>query len=396
MSSLSLICVQDIRVSGKSDFFKKMFSLLLSALLVLSIFRVPFIEIGFSTLVLLLFTPYSCIKIIKNKHFSCAIPISLYFLYTIFFSNQTTAVDVVTKIVLLIHLVGAFNGTIDFKFLTKSICAIACILTVLVMIQTILYYTLRINLVYLHPAFVLEENQSDVIKQYTISGLYRPSAIFLEPSHYAQFSVVALAICLFYKKDFKKALFIAFGCLLTTSGIGIVACFVAFLFYVLFDEKFKGKRLKIVIASFIVLLVLLAVLYQFNFFRSALQRITGSVDGYNAIEGRLFWWDSTIGSLNTKELLFGVRDRIKPEDLYMTGFMEIIFKHGIVGFILLVSFILFIILHKKKVLVSFLGILYISLMLFANLSSLISMAFWMCVICSFPIRVFYRKKIMYE
>ena len=374
-------------IDGKKSFFKSVFSFFLSIVLVTAIIRVPFFEIGLSTFFLIISLPYALYKISINKRFDCVIPVFLFAIITTIFSNNLTYTVVLSKLVFCIHLVGAFNGTIDYGFFSQSTETIACILTIMMMIQTICYYLFKINIVYLKPEYVLSENQSDVIKQYTILGFYRPSAIFLEPSHYAHFTIIALSLSLFYKHNIKKSLFIALGCLLTTSGLGIAMCFGAFVFYILFDERFRKKRFITIMIGLFVLLFIFLLLFQFEFFKMAFLRIVSEETGENAIKGRLFWWGSLFESFGAIELFFG--SKIPIDNVYITGFMKIIYNHGIIGYLSLFNIIFFIILKKKSIMVTFLGILFLLLIIFANIYNLIFMSFWICTLFAYP---FTRKE----
>jgi len=82
------------------------------------------------------------------------------------------------------------------------------------------------------------------------SAFYRPSAFFLEPSHFAVYCIPVIVTTLFSrtgdeKRERQIALFISTGVLLSTSGMGIGVVIICWAFYLLFIFGRKGENRKL-------------------------------------------------------------------------------------------------------------------------------------------------------
>ena len=287
-------------------------------------------------------------------------------------------------VIVLIHIYGAIQGSLKIHVMRKTVETVAVIGTACVILQTAVYYLLSLRFTFLIPGLILEENQ-EIIYEFlgAQDGMFRPSAFFLEPSHYTQYCCIALLSTLFpegeQKANIKKALWILLGCLLTTSGMGIALCVGIFGWYVLFTRRKKGTKLISLIGWSLALVAAFLVLMQFDFFANSLQRIFGEVDGYNAIWGRTLFWDQYIGSMNGSELWIGKGVVEMPED-YMTGLMELIYCYGYVGVAFLLAVFVYLFAKGHNNMTRCLCVMYCSLMFIANIFSFLSMTFWICLI----------------
>lgn len=364
---------------------RSVYTVIIALLPVIMIYNVPLVDKGMSTVLLGILTPFALRYILRIRKFSRTLPVLSLFLYMLLRSQEDSE-NAIVMAVALIHILGIFGGSINVSVMRRTIEKTAVFASILVIIQTISYYVLHIRLQFLIRELVLSANQGALS---TSSGtLYRPSAIFLEPSHFAQFATVALMSVLFPqeggKVNLRRALFIALGCMLTTSGMGIVLCTATFLVYLLFrahQEKATSRIFKIIGGTAVGVIVFF-VLMRFSFFYNAVRRIFGEVDGYNAIWGRTLFWDSTIGQMSGNDLAWGYGSSMLPSK-YMTGLMEVIYCYGYVGLGLLGFTILCSGIQNRQNRMSvFLCVAYAGLMTIANLYSFISLTFWLTVIGS--------------
>lgn len=289
--------------------------------------------------------------------------------------------DQLFLIMAMINIVGFCFNSIDSVKLRKYIEAVAMINSFLVILQAFSHYVLGFNLILVNETLLNEG-----VQLASINGtLYRPSALFLEPAHFAEYCAIALISVLFPNDNgrakLKKAVFITIGCLLTTSGIGIAIVLGIFGWYVLFTRrKHRTKIIYLVLWAFIIAIVAVF-LFQIPFFRLAIQRVFGEVDGYNAFRGRFWAWDIVIGQMKGSTLLwgYGSPDFFKG---YMTGIMQIIVQYGVAGLILFSFLFLYVSLKGRTNYIVIGSVVYCGMMIVANLTSAYSMIFYTSVVYS--------------
>lgn len=318
---------------------------------VLYLFNVPFLNISLGTVLLIAFLPYSGLYIVgwfrqkgkDPKNFVGMLLFAVFYLYVCLRSGGGVN-TIVLSIATLIHIWGMFCGSVQVDKILRILVTYAMISAGLVLIQTVAYYLLNWRIQYLPQVFVHEQFQESYIFR-DEGGLFRPSALFLEPSHFAQYCCFAIISVLFPsegKADVERAIVIAIGCVLTTSGMGIaLTCGIAVWFFIveyLINGKIKNYRPWKIVLFGLACAVGIFLVVQIPFIKTALQRIFSSVDGYNAIAGRLGLWKlkEAIGTMNFVPLLFGYNNTAMYE-YYLTGLVDTIYKYGIVGLLLEIS-----------------------------------------------------------
>lgn len=275
---------------------------------------------------------------------------------------------------------AAISGVIDFKAFTRAWIAVAAVGCVLILVQYVCYYALDFHL-QLIPTQLFREGSDQwmgLAETGKISILgnptktYRPSSIFMEPSHMALFCVPAQLMLLFSPgvtwRRFALAVLLTVGVVASTSGLGIVLCMGLWFVYmalfcgesmgdkpILFIKGFtiperqfkgvpiKGKRygaftfrgltvrpINIVLVGSLFLVAVL--MYAFvEVFRDSINRILFSQDGYNAISGRTNSGMLAVSKLQGSEWLWGKAVEGSEANGYMSGLFESLYEYGIVG-----------------------------------------------------------------
>lgn len=327
-------------------------------------------------------------------------PVILFSLYKIVHGGFAFF-DIAREGLFCFFLLVAASGLMDHKKFITCIGAIATAASVLIIFQYIFYYLFDFHL-QLVPTSLLLDNAEQWIGmaqtgRISIKGnwmkLYRPSAFFLEPAHMALYCTPTVLLLLLSPKANKKRLALAalitIGVFASTSGIGIALCLgFWFLYFALYcgeqdpraelklwklkikeirikDFHFKGiskgvLKIKpftikgwtirpINLLLMIALVVGVVLLYCFvGVFRSSINRILFSGNGYNAIAGRVEAGATAVSRLNFIELLFGARGAHPEADWYMSAFFSTIFDYGMLGFIFSYLFYLFSLLKLKR------------------------------------------------
>lgn len=324
----------------------------------------------------------------RNKGMSI-LPILITYLYFII-RKQGQYTDQLLLIMALINITGFCYSGLNSSKIKKFILYIAMLNVLLVIIQTVLHYSVGYNMSFINESFL-----KDGVNAGTFGGtLFRPSGLFLEPAHFSEYCLMALVSLLFPEEEKKPnlmtAFFISIGCLLTTSGIGIFYVAAIWGWFVLFTKRKSGTRILYLLLWSILGLIIIVILIQIPFFRLAIQRVFGKVDGYNAINGRLWAWDSVIGKMEGAVLIWGYGSSAFFKG-YMTGLMQIIVQYGLAGVVIFTIPFIYCSIHARTNYVILSSLTYCSLMIVANLSSVYSMVFYSGIVLADTIRILKEK-----
>lgn len=386
----------------------KGYALFISVLPVLMMYKVPVAGIGVSTTMIIVSFFYAAAVIFydilrnqwKLRIAKIVIPFVLYLLYVVI-KSAGDAVNMIQTMLIIIHIVAFSTGAVNAECLKRNIILIAVLAAFLTMFQTALHYLFGVHLPGILPDFCLDSLQyyrSFILTGYQeMSSLYRPSAFFLEPSHLTQYSFVALLLCLFHgRKQYAAAICISLGMVATTSGMGIMLAggiWFLFIWDMIRKSEVSGRMIKIV-GCLLGTITVMCILYQFEFFRSALQRVFSPVQysqkNYNAIWGRTLYWSTYISPMGGKDLIFGF-GYIHLPDIYFTGLMEVIYCSGIIGVILYYFAMI-------KTAICYQGIsrlvaaILCGLMLVANSTSIIWMTYYIGIMVVFGLERYLGQK----
>ncbi len=173
-----------------------------------------------------------------------------------------------------------------------------------------------------------------------IYGLFRPSAFFLEPAHFAHYCSIGLACMVFRSRkamNWKTAM-VTGAIVLSTSGIGIAA--ISLIWGTVFVYEAKSLSQNAVLRNFMILILFPAaflVLYLgVPFFHQTVSRMTGAGNaGDNALLGRLGNWER-VKQLEGISKWFGKGYKNLPtfgagNTYYFTGFLELCYCQGVLG-----------------------------------------------------------------
>lgn len=258
---------------------------------------------------------------------------------------------------------AVINGLFDIKKLLKYCRYIAIVATMLIILQYFCFYLLdfHLQLVAIPLLDPSSEQWFGLIRTGMIGvtgtrlAFYRPSAFFLEPSHFAIFCIPVVATTLFSctgdeKKERMTALFVSIGVLLSTSGMGIGALVFCWGIYLGFFYGQKGKACTIKLSKLFnvrsillvaaLLLLLVALYLGVPFVRQSVQRIfvAGGNSSITAIEGRTLTGKKSLTMLQGVRRFVGFGDIYDISDWNMAAFYFVTFRFGWIGTALFYSF----------------------------------------------------------
>lgn len=354
----------------------KIYAFIIAILPCVMMYKVPIIEKGASTVIvlacaILLLSTFNQI----DKHNAILLLPCIIFILFVVYRSAGEWIEIVLQISVFIHLYAICSNVMNISAFKKYVMNISMIASACVIFQYLSYILMNYHIPMIAFDFCLDDLAYYRYKPLG-GAMYRPSAFFLEPSHMAQYLMLGLALCLLDKqKNYKQAIIITIGMLATTSGMGIVMLICIWgWFYCSQVFQNQNFKLKNILLGAIAALTVVSIATSIPAIQRILARIFGSFGGessdYNAIHGRLFWWNTYISGLNGKDLLIGKGTAALPDD-YLTGFMEILYAYGIIGVFLYYNMLLYL-LHKSNNAFSSCTILLVGgLMFFANLTGFI-------------------------
>lgn len=279
------------------------------------------------------------------------------------FIHGISVIYLLREMVQLVVYLAVINGLVDMREFLKFCRIIAVFATILIIVQYFCFYILGFHLQLVAIPLLNPDNSQwfGLIRTGLIAvtgkriSFYRPSSIFLEPSHFAIFCIPVIVTTLFSRTGDEKrerliALFVSGGVLLSTSGMGIGIVTLCWAFYLVFFFGQKGKartvEWKKLFSNRSIMLAVLFVFVMFlllafvPFLRKSVTRIffSGAGSKHSAIEGR------TLTGINSLKLMQGIRKLIGFGDIYdisdwnMAAFFFVTFRFGWLGTALFYSF----------------------------------------------------------
>ncbi|BCK43657.1 hypothetical protein DAT299_12210 [Streptococcus suis] len=303
----------------------KLYTWALVLLPLVSIYGISEINLDFGTLALLLLLPFVINeqgKIVLEKRivfpwllYAIYIVISLYF-PTIFgketyLTNGSMYVRAFKNILyIFILILSTSRGIINKDYFVQIYLKITKICTYYIFIQAALYYTIRFNLPGYINIMLVAEGYGERL-DVTSFSLFRPTSLFYEPAHFFEYVVIGVIIYLFRyketpKNDIFNAIFLAFGIVLSTSGMGILTIAGIFGFWLLQQlsrTKFIRVRKEIFFLT-VIGLIAVAFFLQSGFGQSVLSRLFDTGTNYSALDGRTEIYER-IFSFDTGRVLLG-------------------------------------------------------------------------------------------
>lgn len=331
--------------------FDKIYHICMALLPVLYIYNFPVIHFSVGTILLLVFTPHSMIYIfMRNRQYQRInlLIFFIFYLYLIIRGNNDIK-NIILMMSAFINICGMVNGSLRGKYFRDIIETFAVISFAVVLVQTLLHYVMHQNISFVFFSLLqnaYKERYSDVVYH---TALFRPTGFFLEPSHYSEYCLFALISILFPENEnanMKKAIIVAMGIVITTSGMGILFTGVIFCWYLLLNPGNIKVKIKRFFKWGFLLGCMLLLLNFIPFFRSALDRVFSTDDkGYNAVEGRTGHWSEAIRSLHDNAVYIG-HGAEKDFGKYLTGLPDTLYHYGIIGLVLQILIFAFMLLRK--------------------------------------------------
>lgn len=241
----------------------------------------------------------------------------------------------------------------DYKLAVKTLEAFSILCAVFIIIQYVAHYSLGINIMGVYSPLTSAEGYADYDFNRMYKILFRPSAFFFEPAHFASYEFVYLCYLLSHPNEkyrLSKLGIIIIGILLSTSGTGFAILPVLIIFSIFIQYKngnFNLYFLQKLIFTILTLSIILLLYFNTDFGAASLQRILNT--------------DGTLGTSATGRLQSGAYELFKqlpqtlqyigcgfgnrPTSVYFPSLYAILYGDGYIG---LCVFILMLLIYFMK------------------------------------------------
>lgn len=209
-------------------------------------------------------------------------------------SEASIILRAVKNILYIFILINSITCEIvEYKYLKKIYLVIARISTYYILFQSVMYYGFKRIIPGYIKYFLISESYGERLQE-TNFLLYRPTSLFYEPSHYLEFIVIALIICLFdeyilTKKNVYDAVLITIGILMSTSGMGIVSLVIIWGIWIIYRlKKLHSYKIQLRVFVLFACIILGAILFmKTNYATKIVSRLfSSSANTYSATDAR--------------------------------------------------------------------------------------------------------------
>jgi hypothetical protein len=333
---------------------RKLFTLCVSILPILAVYKSPIGSVDLATFCILILSPVVLYRYIVNKKsipglflvLLIYIGISTVFCLldgTIYSSIQLIVLRTGKFIFLVsIGLLGIKNRMFDYQYAIKILDNVAMWTSLIVVLQFISYIVLGTSFSAIIYPLAIVDISSNADMYMNMRSMFRPSSLFLEPSHFFQYVVLYFTILLFKKtndrnpNDMRKALFITMATIMSTSGMGILILAVEWtLWYIMcfVEKKSIGGVLKLFIIFFVAM-VAVPLIFNTNTVSQTIMRVFTTQKGANAIYARSVGYNELL-NLDWGSVVFGNGyGNILPYT-YFNSISYTIWTSGIIGALLI-------------------------------------------------------------
>jgi len=351
--------------------FRNFIPTIIGILPFLSQYRIPWINLNLGLLMVLLISSWGLINMIYTRSFINWLPGIVYLVIGYLLVNVIVTSEGLVKLIIFLYGIIPImwlcnNGLIDIQKIERTIIVVSVLASIVVFVQYFTYYgfglTLTTGRVMLPLSSFLES--SEYLETSMLSGaLFRPAGFFLEPAHFIQYALVAVIIIQF--QNFRsnklvldsKAVVISVGCILTTSGMGLVLTPAIWVYYIIAKKGFSKKKLFAILAGIMVVVLVISFLSKTSFFNLTIERLLGSGNSTeSAFIGRMYT-SYFLEELSGLSKVIGTGFQNVPiysgtyrtgAEYYMTGIVELQYSVGIIGTVLTILLILYFVINRKN------------------------------------------------
>lgn len=365
------------RIKKSENVLTYFIAIIIGAFPVLSIYASPLrgVSVGdwclLICLIVVLCSAYKNILITGTLRQLPASPVVWYFvlitlqsflMYIFFVFSSVDLSSPITRMIrylfYLLFVVVMTQGFTEKKVLLNIVVFISLLSTAWVFIQQIMYSVFSVPLpgyITCFPTFHSEHTFEETVAFLKISQRYRPSGIFLESSHHAEYAILGLIVLLMHyknKKAFTGALFITVGLIVSTSTLGMVLAAIVWIIWFFKIAPISSSSKLVIGVLFIgALICLIPLALSIEQVSEALYKLnryfgSGSVGFFSGARMESY---AAVFSLDIIYQFFGEGFGMMPNgEPYMTSAAYIWYGLGLIGLLYTLAFIVILLIGTKQ------------------------------------------------
>ena len=340
---------------------KKIFTIIIVFFPILSVYETFIPRLSYGDAILLLLFPVFIMRLMKNGFikinrsksiiFIFLLYLLVTFLIQIMLNTGVEFLSTIRYILYLFYLLISFEN-FDFEYGIKVIEKLTLIISVYVIIQFATYILFSRTLPwYISASSVIDQNFIIIESRDYYLTFYRPTGVFMEPTHFAQFTVVYLTYILLAQIDKKteyfKALLVTFAVLASGSSLGLIFLIVVWGLWFILKQKNKFSATKIVLLV-IAFALMIPLMFSIEYFENIISRMIVDKSFSGAAVGYRF---SSLEYFKTADIpiinwLVGFGRG--TEKKYFTGIFYFLANNGIIGLLIYLTIIIDTFIHYSK------------------------------------------------
>lgn len=346
------------------NIIKKIFTLMIVSFPILSVYNTGIATLTFADIFLLGLFPFFLFlfgmsnKRVKISWILLLITLLIFFqmlIYLLLGKIDSSEVLTTLRIVLYYFTLSFFcNEFFNLKFGIRCYKVTTIIASLLYIIQFIFLKIFNVFIPGTIPGFSTAVDEYNIIMtthSWTSDAYARPRSLFSEPSHFAIYVSLCLAILLLQDetKNWKIISIITIAMLLSGSGMAIILCFIIYLFYIISNlKKITIKKIVYTIICILISLPLFGAYITTDSFEIFFNRTFIEKDSTEGRFGNFI--DSFHFDKNVDEVMFG-EGMYKIADVegqkYITSIPRVYTYFGLLGFSIFTIIVLYLFKNLK-------------------------------------------------
>lgn len=277
---------------------EKLFTFLIAFMPLANVYSLPGIPLGFGEIFLIILIPFlsklGIITSIKNYELGFI----LWFIYVVFltlilfnhFDVPLIKFFAIARVIFYWTLIFIFGKNFFCLKYFKKMAKIFCIsLSILIILQTIVYVSSGIYISGLLPSLPLNYGEGDgvAVIEHTLKyagyfGVFRPTGFLIEPAHCTQFLFIGILLFitdfkLNYKIKYQIIILITIAMIFTYSTTGIIVLLYAWFVYLLIEKHLSLFKWPVFIIAVISVFLIISGFIDVG--SNAVERLLNIVNG---------------------------------------------------------------------------------------------------------------------
>lgn len=341
---------------------KKIYTILIVFFPILSVYQTIINKISFADLIMMVLFPILLFFIVKNnkiifrKENKKIIVFIIYLILTMLIQSiLNTGVNIISTIRFIMYMLLLIIGNeyFDLKFGIKVIKILTLLISIYVILQYFTFVMFNKTLPWYIKSFnIMDENFVTKANSANYLEFYRPTGIFMEPTHYAQYALVYFIYLLFSKDKVRhrgiQILIIVAGILCSGSSMGLIIILIAILIMLFNNKTFNTTK------KFLIIFMMIFGIYfilKIPYFNKIVTRVIGT-ESTELFSGAAmgYRFNGATDFLSEKKSLIDITIGTGrgTEQSYLTGVFYLLKNNGLIGLIIYLDFALYMIKKSES------------------------------------------------